>query len=53
MILSEFWCSQINTHPKLSKFGLEKISPFPTTYLCEKAFSTMLHIKSKTKNRLG
>ena len=29
-----------------------EIFPFPTTYLCEKAFSTMLQVKTKARNRL-
>ncbi|XP_068228021.1 protein FAM200C-like [Palaemon carinicauda] len=40
--LSGFSCHQL----------VEIIIPFPTTYLCEKAFSTMLQIKTTAQNRL-
>ena len=52
LTLSDFWCGQLVAFPGLAKSALEKIIPFPTTYLCEKAFSTMLDIKTKARNRL-
>ncbi|XP_068232174.1 protein FAM200C-like [Palaemon carinicauda] len=50
--LSGFWCDQLVAYPGLAKAALEMIIPFPTTYLCEKAFSTMLQIKTTARNRL-
>ncbi|XP_076041953.1 protein FAM200C-like [Oratosquilla oratoria] len=50
--MSGFWCDQLVTYTELAKAALEKIILFPTTYLCEKAFSTMLLIKTTVRNRL-
>ncbi|KAG0715900.1 Solute carrier family 2, facilitated glucose transporter member 3 [Chionoecetes opilio] len=50
--LSGFWCDQLVAYPGLARAALEMIIPFPTTYLCEKAFSAMLHIKTIAQNRL-
>ena len=50
--LSHFWCDQLVAYPGLARAALEMITPFPTTYLCEKAFSTMLLIKTNVRNRL-
>ncbi|KAG0723853.1 Protein ZBED8 [Chionoecetes opilio] len=36
--LSGFWCDQLVGYPGLARAALEMIIPFPTTYLCEKAF---------------
>ena len=37
--LSYFWRDQLVAYPGLARAGLEMITPFPTTYQCEKAFS--------------
>ncbi|XP_068232064.1 protein FAM200C-like [Palaemon carinicauda] len=50
--LSGFWRDQLVAYPGLAKAALEMIIPFPTIYLCEKAFSTMLQIKRTARNRL-
>ena len=50
--LSDFWCDQLVAYPGLARAALEMIAPFPTTYLCEKAFSTTLLIKTTVWNRL-
>ena len=50
--LSGFWCDQLVSYPGLPRMALEMIIPFPTTYHCEKAFSTMLQIKTTARNRL-
>ena len=47
--LSTFWCHQIVAYPLLAKKVLEL---FVTTYVCEKSFSTIVNIKTKTRNRL-
>lgn len=51
--LQEFW---VKTFPKfkvLSEIALRNLLPFPTTYLCETAFSQLLHLKSKYRNKLN
>jgi len=50
--LPHFWCDQLVAYPGLARAALEMITPFPTTYLREKAFSTMLLIKTTVRNRL-
>ncbi|KAG0718810.1 Protein ZBED8 [Chionoecetes opilio] len=50
--LSGFWCDQLVAYPGLARAALEMIIPFPTTYRCEKASSTMLQIKTIARNRL-
>ncbi|XP_013776627.1 protein ZBED8-like [Limulus polyphemus] len=49
--LENFWASQITRFPNISKKALTVLVPFATTYLCEVGFSTLLHVKSKFRNR--
>ena len=51
-LLSHFWCDQLVEYPGLARAALQMTTPFPTTYLCKKAFSTMLLIKTTVRNRL-
>ena len=50
--LSHFWCDQLVAYPGLVRAAMKMTTPFPTIYLCEKAFSTMLLIKTTAGNRL-
>jgi len=50
--LEHFRASQMETYPVLAKKALDVLVPFATTYLCETEFSCLLHINSKTRNRL-
>jgi hypothetical protein len=50
--LDEFWCSQIAAYPVLAKKALSALIPFPTAYLCESGFSTLVSVKTKARNRL-
>ena len=43
--LTSFWSSMLISYPKLSQIALKLLMPFPSTYLCETAFSSMLVIK--------
>ena len=52
MKLENFWCSQLDSFPTIAKKALKYVLPFVTTYLCEKGFSTLLHLKPKERNRL-
>ena len=45
------WSSS-NSHPVLAKKALTVLMPFATTYLSETGFSCLVHIKTKTRNRL-
>ena len=50
--LENFWASQLETYPVLAKKALTVLVPFATTYLCETRFSCLVHIKTKSRNRL-
>ena len=52
MCCSDFWIAMAQTYPDLAKMALKVLIPFATTYECEAAFSTLLHIKTKYRNRL-
>lgn len=51
--LSQFWCAMYGSYPKVSMEALKILIPFVSTYLCESGFSTLLQIKTKTRNRLN
>ena len=50
--LTSFWSSILISYPKVSQIALKLLMPFPSTYLCETAFSSMLVIKTKARNKL-
>ena len=50
--LSQFWCDMSKSYPQISKLAFRTLLPFATTYLCESGFSTLLHIKTKERNRM-
>ena len=41
-----------DSYPTLTRIVLRKLLPFATTYLCESSFSTLLQLKTNTRNRL-
>ena len=47
MKLLQFWIKQLVAYSNLAKAALHSIIPFPTTYLCESAFSALVDIKTK------
>ncbi len=50
--INEFWVKSFDTYPVLSELALRMLLPFPTTYLCEATFSSLLVIKNKYRNNL-
>ena len=52
MCCSDFWIAMAQPYPDLAKMALKVLIPFATTYECEEAFLTLLHIKTKYRNRL-
>lgn len=50
--ISNFWASALSQYPKISLLVLQVLLPFSSTYLCEQGFSTLLNIKSKSRNKL-
>ena len=51
--LNEFWVSLIEMYTLISESALRTLFPFPTTYLCQNAFSTLMTIKTQKLNRLN
>ena len=47
-----FWASTHKVYPIVSKFVIQKLIPFATTWLCETGFSAMCALKTKQRNRL-
>ena len=41
-----------DSYPTLTRIVMRKLLTFATTYLCESSFSTLLQIKTSTRNRL-
>ena len=52
MSVTKFWIKCLQSYPVLSETVLRLLLPFPTTYLCETGFSSLLVIKSKYRSRL-
>ena len=52
MCCSDFWIQMAEPYPAVAKKALKLLIPFPTTYECEKAFSTLVTIKTKSRNRM-
>ncbi|XP_039178217.1 SCAN domain-containing protein 3-like [Crotalus tigris] len=52
MPVTKFWIKCLQSYPVLSETVLRLLLPFPTTYLCETGFSSLLVIKSNYRSRL-
>ena len=50
--LTVFWSSMATSYPNLCDLAFRHLLPFSSTYSCETAFSQLLHIKMKYRNRL-
>jgi len=50
--LPQFWCSMYESYPLLAEQALRVLLPFTTTYLCESGFSALIHMKTKSRNRM-
>jgi hypothetical protein len=50
--LANFWLHVRTDYTELSYKSLKVLIPFPTIYLCEKAFSALMYLKNKYRNRL-
>ncbi|XP_045109127.1 zinc finger BED domain-containing protein 5-like [Portunus trituberculatus] len=50
--LTVFWSSMAASYPNLCDLAFRHLLPFSSTYSCEAAFSQLLHIKTKYRNRL-
>ena len=52
MSVPQFWCSLLLTYPLVSQIVIKALLPFPSTYLCETGFSSLLTVKTRNRNRL-
>jgi hypothetical protein len=50
--MANFWLHVRKSYPELSYKPLKVSIPFPTTYLCEKAFSALMYLKNKYRKPL-
>lgn len=50
--LEKLWCSSAIAYPLLTNRAVAILVPFATTYLCEPGFSTLLNLKTASRNRL-
>ena len=50
--LPSFWLRMHSEYPSVSQKAVKYLLPFPTSYLCEVAFSALVGIKHKIRNRL-
>nr|XP_039255210.1 protein FAM200A-like [Styela clava] len=48
--LSKFWAKMQNAYPKITAKPLKFLTAFPSTYLCESAFSSVVALKTKARN---
>ena len=51
--LTKFWTKMNLTYPVVSDIVLNSLLMFPSTYLCEQGFSTLLNMKNKHQSRLN
>ena len=47
-----FWATMYGSYPRVAVAALTLLVAFPSTYLCESAFSSMVQIKTKSRIRL-
>ncbi|CAK1592459.1 unnamed protein product [Parnassius mnemosyne] len=47
-----FWVKYLKVYPNIAEESLKLFLPFSSTYLCEKAFSAVVVIKTKYRNKL-
>ena len=50
--IAEFWVSRQTRFPTLAGKALAFLTAFPTTWLCESAFSKIQFMKNKSRNQL-
>ena len=53
LTLTKFWTKMNVTYPVVSDIVLNSLLMFPSTYLCEQGFSTLLNMKNKHQSRLN
>jgi len=49
----KFWVMMEKAYPKVAEKPLTLLNLFPSTYLCESVFSSVVAVKTKARNRLS
>lgn len=49
---SLFWAKYLKVYPNIAEEALKLFLPFSSTFLCERAFSAVVAIKTKCRNKL-
>ena len=50
--LDKFWVMMEKVYPKIAEKPLALLTMFPSTYLCESTFSSVVAVKTKARNKL-
>jgi hypothetical protein len=53
MSICDVWIAAHREFKELSEAAISHLLPFPLMYLCEQAFSALISIKMKHRNRLN
>lgn len=51
--LIKFWCKISKSYPRVAEVAVRSLLLFPSTYLCESGFSSLLFMKSKIRSGLN
>ena len=52
MNLADFWCGMLGSYPKLAALAVHSLIVFPSTWLCEAGFSSVVILKTKQRSLL-
>ena len=52
MTLTEFWAKYVHIYKSVGAVAIRTLLPFSSTYLCKNGFSTLVNIKTKSRNKL-
>ena len=50
--LNDFWAKYLPVYKNVGSVAIRTLLPFSSTYLCESGFSTLVSVKTKSRNKL-
>ena len=50
--LNDFWAKYLLVYKNVGSVAIRTLLPFSSTYLCESGFSTLVSVKTKSRNKL-
>ena len=53
MSLNDFWTKYLPVYKNMGSVAIRTLLPFSSTYLCESGFSTLVSVKTKSRNKLA